>query len=157
MTGQTEREQLSLCPHCERQNIMKNGHDRRGAQVYRCADCDRSFTALTGTPFSGHSFPPAVIGLAVRWYLRFRLSYADVVEWLAERFINVDASTVFDWVQNLLLCIRTQRKRIGAGWANAGRSMRPTSKSPGAGGMSTAPSTNPDKSSRCCSGNTATP
>jgi transposase-like protein len=38
--------------------------------MYRCADCDRSFTALPGTPFSGHFFPPAVIGWAVRWYLR---------------------------------------------------------------------------------------
>ena len=75
------------------------GRDRRGAQVYRCADCHRSFTAWTGTPFSGHSFPPAVIGLAVRWYLRFRLSYADVVEWWAERSILVDASTAFDGVQ----------------------------------------------------------
>src|SRR3982751_1786902 len=121
MTGQTEREQLSLCPHCERQNIMKNGHDRRGAQVYRCAACDRSFTALTGTPFSGHSFPPSMIGLAVRWYLRFRLSYADVVEWLAERFIQVDASTVFDWVQKFAPlyqdAAKAHRYRVGQRWS----------------------------------------
>ena len=96
MSSPIEQEPRHLCPHCERENIVKNGRDRRGAQVYRCADCHCSFTALTGTPFSGHSFPPAVISLAVRWYLRFRLSYADVVEWLAERFIPVDASTVFD-------------------------------------------------------------
>jgi hypothetical protein len=56
-------------------------------------------TALTGTPFSGHSFPPAVIGLAGLCYCRSRLSDADVVEWLAERYIQVDPSTVFDWVQ----------------------------------------------------------
>jgi transposase, IS6 family len=121
MTGQTEREQLSLCPHCERPNIRKNGHDRRGAQVYRCADCRRSFTALTGTPFSGHSFPPAVIGLAVRWYLRFRLSYADVVEWLAERHLKVDASTIFDWVQKFAPlyqdAAKAQRCRVGQRWS----------------------------------------
>jgi hypothetical protein len=56
-------------------------------------------TALTGTPFSGHSFPPAVIGLAGLWYFRSRLGDADVVEWLAEWYIQVDPSTVFDWVQ----------------------------------------------------------
>jgi transposase-like protein len=69
VTSQTEQESQLFCPHCEKK-ILKNGRDRRGAQVYRCADCGRSFTALTGTPLSGHSFPPAVIGLAVRWYLR---------------------------------------------------------------------------------------
>jgi transposase-like protein len=90
MMDQTEQGSCSTCPYCDLPNLVKNGRDRRGAQVYRCADCDRSLTALTGTPFSGHSFPPEVIGLAVRWYLRFRLGYADVVEWLAERSIKVD-------------------------------------------------------------------
>jgi transposase-like protein len=97
--SEIEREGCAQCPHGELLNIVKNGRDRRGAQVYYCADCHRHFTVLTGTPFSGHSFPPAVIGLAVRWYLRFRLSYANIVEWLAERGITVDPSTVFDWVQ----------------------------------------------------------
>jgi transposase, IS6 family len=121
VTSQTEQESQLFCPHCEKQDILKNGRDRRGAQVYRCADCGRSFTALTGTPFSGHSFPPAVIDLAVRWYLRFRLSYADVVEWLAERFIQVDASTVFDWVQKFAPlyqdAAKGYRHRVGSRWS----------------------------------------
>src|SRR4051812_17201049 len=121
MSSPIEQEPRRLCPRCERENIVKNGRDRRGAPVYRCADCDRSFTALTGTPFSGHSFPPAVIGLAVRWYLRFRLSYADVVEWLAERFIQVDASTVFDWVQKFAPqyqdAAKAHRHRVGPRWS----------------------------------------
>ena len=121
MSSPLEQEPRHLCPHCERENIVKNGRDRRGAQVYRCADCHCSFTALTGTPFSGHSFPPAVISLAVRWYLRFRLSYADVVEWLAERFIPVDASTVFDWVQKFAPlyqdAAKAHRHRVGQRWS----------------------------------------
>jgi DNA-directed RNA polymerase subunit RPC12/RpoP len=96
VTSEIEREGGTQCPHCKLSQVVKNGRHRRGTQVYRCADCGRCFTDLTGTPFSGHSFPPSVISLAVRWYLRFRLSYADVVEWLAERHIRVDASTVFD-------------------------------------------------------------
>lgn len=118
---QTEQAFCRLCPHCEKQSILKNGRDRRGAQVYRCTDCCRSFTALTGTPFSGHSFPPTVIGLAVRWYLRFRLSYADVVEWLAERGITVDPSTVFDWVQKFAPlyqdAAKAYRHRVGLRWS----------------------------------------
>ena len=35
--------------------------------------------------FAGYRFPPEVITLAVRWYLRFALSYRDVEELLAER------------------------------------------------------------------------
>jgi hypothetical protein len=40
--------------------------------------------------FAGFRFPPEVITLAVRWYLRFGLSYRDVEELLAERGIEVD-------------------------------------------------------------------
>jgi transposase-like protein len=39
-----------------------------------------------------------VIVLAVRWYLRFGLSYRDVEELLAERGIEVDHVTIFRWV-----------------------------------------------------------
>src|SRR3954465_3021986 len=121
VTSEMEQELPRLCPHCQRQKFSKNGLDRRGIQVYRCADCDRSFTALTGTPFSGHSFPAAVIGLAVRWYLRYRLSYADVVEWLAERHIQVDASPVFDWVQKFAPlyqdAAKAHRHRVGSRWS----------------------------------------
>jgi transposase-like protein len=49
--------------------------------------------------FVGFRFPPEVIVLAVRWYLRYGLSYRDVEELLAERGIEVDHVTVFRWVQ----------------------------------------------------------
>jgi transposase-like protein len=41
-----------------------------------------------------------VIALAVRWYLRCRLSYADLAELLAERGLHVDASTLYDWLRH---------------------------------------------------------
>ena len=37
--------------------------------------------------------------IAVRWYLRYGLSYRDVEELLAERGITVDHVTVYRWVQ----------------------------------------------------------
>jgi transposase-like protein len=40
-----------------------------------------------------------VISLAVRWYLRYGLSYRDVEELLAERGIAVDHVTIYRWVQ----------------------------------------------------------
>ena len=48
--------------------------------------------------FAGFRFPSDVIVLAVRWYLRFGLSYRDVEELLAERGIEVDHVTVYRWV-----------------------------------------------------------
>ena len=57
----------------------------------------------------------------MRWYLRVRLSYAAVVEWLAERFIPVDASTVFDWVQKFAPLYQdaanAHRHRVGPRWS----------------------------------------
>ena len=49
--------------------------------------------------FAGFRFPPEVILLAVRWYLRHGLSYRDLQELLAERGIDVDHVTLFRWVQ----------------------------------------------------------
>jgi transposase, IS6 family len=49
--------------------------------------------------FAGFRFPPEVILVAVRWYLRYGLSYRDVEELLAERGIAVDHVTVYHWVQ----------------------------------------------------------
>ncbi len=37
--------------------------------------------------------------MAVRWYLRYRLSYRDVEELLAERAVDVDHVTIYRWVQ----------------------------------------------------------
>jgi transposase, IS6 family len=49
--------------------------------------------------FAGYRFPSDVILLAVRWYLRYGLSYRDLEELLAERGIEVDHVTLFRSVQ----------------------------------------------------------
>ncbi len=49
--------------------------------------------------FAGFRFPPEVIVVAVRWYLRYCLSYRDVEELLVERGVEVDHVTLFRWVQ----------------------------------------------------------
>src|SRR5262245_19328522 len=48
-------------------------------------------------------FPPEVISVAVRWYLRYGLSYRDVEELLAERGVTVDHVTIYRWVQRFTL------------------------------------------------------
>ena len=59
----------------------------------------RPVPAFSGSAFAGFRFPPEVIVLALRWYLRYGLSYRDVEELLAERGIEVDHVTVYRWVQ----------------------------------------------------------
>jgi IS6 family transposase len=55
--------------------------------------------AFSKSAFAGFRFPSEIIVLAVRWYLRYGLSYRDVEELLGERGIEVDHVTVFRWVQ----------------------------------------------------------
>jgi transposase-like protein len=61
-----------------------------------------------------------VIVLAVRWYLRFALSYRDVEELLAERGVEVDHTTVYRWVQRftplLTEAARPCRHAVGDRW-----------------------------------------
>jgi transposase-like protein len=49
--------------------------------------------------FTGFRFPAEVIVVAVRWYLRYNLSYRDAEELLVERGIEVDHVTVYRSVQ----------------------------------------------------------
>ena len=59
----------------------------------------RSPSALAPrSAFAGFRFPPEVIVIAVRWYLRYALSYRDVEELLIERGVEVDHVTVYRWV-----------------------------------------------------------
>jgi transposase-like protein len=61
--------------------------------------CQPPLLVTTDSAFAGFRFPPEVIVVAIRWYLRFNLSYRDVEELLVERGVEVDHVTVFRWVQ----------------------------------------------------------
>jgi len=73
-----------------------------------------------GSAFAGFRFPPEVILIAVRWYLRYGLSYRDLEELLAERGIEVDHVTLFRWVQRftplLIDAARPCRHSVGGHW-----------------------------------------
>ena len=70
--------------------------------------------------FTGFRYPSDVIVLAVRWYLRFGLSYRDVEELLLERGIDVDHVTIYRWVLRftplLAEAARPCRRRVGDRW-----------------------------------------
>jgi len=70
--------------------------------------------------FAGFRFPPEVIVLAIRWYLRFGLSYRDLEELLTERGIEADHVTIYRWVLRftplLAEAARPCRHRLGDRW-----------------------------------------
>ncbi|MHB8449919.1 MAG: IS6 family transposase [Mycobacteriales bacterium] len=78
---------------------------------------DRS---VLSCPPSGFRFPREVIAVAVRWYLRYGLSYRDVEELLAERGVTVDHVTVYRWVQRFtpefVEAARPARRAPGDRW-----------------------------------------
>jgi IS6 family transposase len=75
---------------------------------------------VPSSAFKGFRFPPEIIVLAVRWYLRYGLSYRDVEELLTERGIEVDHVTVYRWVQRftplLADAARPCRHAVGDRW-----------------------------------------
>ena len=79
-------------------------------------------TSISTSPSApaGYRFPREVIAVAVRWYLRYGLSYRDVEELLAERGIKVGHVTVYRWVQTFtsefIEAARPSRHAAGNRW-----------------------------------------
>jgi transposase, IS6 family len=77
---------------------------------------------FSGLPsvFAGFRFPREAIAVAVRWYLRYGLSYRDVEELMAERGVTVDHVTIYRWVQRFtpefIEAARPCRHALGDRW-----------------------------------------
>ncbi len=95
--------------------------------------------------------------MAVRWYLRYGLSYRDVEELLAERGVEVDHVTVFRWVQRftplLADAARFCRHSPGKRWFVDETYVKVN----GSGGTCIGPSTSTGRSSTCLARLIATP
>jgi transposase-like protein len=111
---------------------LDDGEHGRLSRVIR-----RGSSRLDRSAFAGFRFPPDVITVAVRWYLRYGLSYRDLEELLAERRIEVDHVTVYRWVQRFTPLFLAAARPFRHTPVTAGSSMRPTSRSPGGGATST--------------------
>jgi IS6 family transposase len=70
--------------------------------------------------FRGRHFRSEVIVLCVRWYLRYPLSYRDLEEMMAERYLSIDHSTIARWVLHygpiLNRRIRREMRRPNRSW-----------------------------------------
>src|SRR5579859_2509965 len=70
--------------------------------------------------FTGRHFDREVIVLCVRWYLRFKLSFRDLVEMMAERGLSMAHTTVMRWVHHYAPEFERQWNRfsrpVGPSW-----------------------------------------
>ena len=53
----TEGLSIECCPHCRGTHFKKSGYFSNGTRRYRCLDCGRAFSPLTGTVFDAHKIP----------------------------------------------------------------------------------------------------
>jgi transposase-like protein len=70
--------------------------------------------------FKGRHFDREIIVLCVRWYLRFKLSFRDLVEMMAERGISLAHTTIIRWAQRYVPEFERRRSRftcpVGQSW-----------------------------------------
>ena len=48
---------IECCPHCGGTHFKKSGYFSNGTRRYRCLDCGKAFSPLTGTVFDAHKIP----------------------------------------------------------------------------------------------------
>jgi len=71
--------------------------------------------------FAGRHFDREVIILCVRWYLRYKLSFRDLVEMMAERVLSLAHTTIMCWVRRYASEFVKRWNRFGR---SCGRSWR---------------------------------
>src|SRR5471032_2144696 len=71
--------------------------------------------------FKGRHFDREIIILCVRWYLRFKLSFQDLVEMMAERGIGLARTTIMRLIQRYVPEFEKRWNRVAC---KSGRSWR---------------------------------
>ena len=107
---------MVVCPRCgSNQTSRRRRRTSLGYRTFACRACQSLFNERTGTPFNDLQYPTDVVLLAVLWRLRYKLSFRDVAELLAERGFQVTHETVRAWEFRFapLLSERLRAKRRG--------------------------------------------
>lgn len=95
-----------LCPRCNSEHIIKNGHDKNKVQTYKCKDCNKKFNACTNTLVSH-------IKLTYEQLLTFFECMNDKlsIRKTAAK-MNANKNTVFLLRHKVLNCLSIVRKNI---------------------------------------------
>ncbi|GJH30919.1 hypothetical protein [Caballeronia novacaledonica] len=71
--------------------------------------------------FNGRHFDREVIILCVRWYLRYKLSFRDFAEMMAERGLSLVHTTIMRWVKRYTPEFVKRWNRFAAAAGQSGR------------------------------------
>src|SRR6202048_4892605 len=70
--------------------------------------------------FKGRHFDQEIIVLCVRWYLRYKLSFRDLAEMMAERGLSLAQTTIMRVIQCYVPCFEKRGNRfarpVGRSW-----------------------------------------
>jgi putative transposase len=70
--------------------------------------------------FKGMRFPTDFILVCIRWYVAYPLNYRHIEDWMEERGVSVDHSTINRWAIRFLPLIENlshkHKRKVGASW-----------------------------------------
>lgn len=81
--------EILLCRHCQSNNVIKHGRDKRNVQRFRCHDCGRTFQK----PEADRSYTPAFRAQVLAAYHE-RASMRGV-----SRVFGISRLTLGDWLK----------------------------------------------------------
>jgi transposase, IS6 family len=74
--------------------------------------------------FKWKHYQPEIILLTVRWYLRYNLSFRDLVEMMEERSLSIAHTTFMRWVHQYSLELDKRIRRLSSKQMTPGESMK---------------------------------
>ena len=94
------------CPHCGSDGFVRRGLTGTGLQRYMCKECDKTFTAITGTIFDQRKIP------MTEW-IDFLLSIMGYGSFhLTSRNNKNSATTTKYWLEKVFLLLRHRQEGI---------------------------------------------
>ena len=95
-----------VCPHCQSEHIKRFGQTGNHIQRYRCLDCKKTFTPVTGTIFEGHK-------ISIREWMDYTLNIFRYVSINADSWNNRNAFTTSRyWLEKIFLVLRAYYAEI---------------------------------------------
>jgi transposase-like protein len=94
------------CPCCDSDSIKKDGYTNNGVQRYRCLNCGKKFTPVTGTIFDGHK-------ISISEWMEYTLNILRYVSINADSWNNKNAYTTSRyWLEKLFIVLESQQAEI---------------------------------------------
>jgi len=99
------------CPHCTAKRVIRHGH-ANGLQRYRCRDCCKTFSALTGTPLCG-------LHKRGQWLDQAKALHAGLTLHEVADSLHIHVSTAHRWRHRFLASPKSIQGRNLCGIAEA--------------------------------------